>query len=181
MKYFIGTTLFFVTIFSINAQTIEETREYLVERITANPPSSNYKNYVFMKGHVIKIDASNLVNESLSEDKFENILIVARELYDRGGNLAFTVFESIDIAGAEKISLIKRTDGGGYYEISIKRKYGYLCKEKYTDVLGKREFKDLDKMTILIGNDYESAAKIKKAIIHFAKLRGVELKDVDLF
>jgi len=179
--FFCMNLLFFNQIF---AQTVQDTKEFIIEQVKSNPPLSNYVNYIFFKDNILKWDADKLAGKTLSTQEFENLFIYSREVYYREGMTGWlwSVAEIIDIRDMRKVSIQKSNGNNGevFYSINIYLNDIYFNTSYYSDK-NKKENKYLDVMKIVIGNNYEASVKIKKAIIHLGKLYGVTVIDGDFF
>lgn len=166
-------------LFNLYGQTKHDTKDFIIEKVTANSPLENYITYIFFQ-NIFKSDAEKLSGKTLTEEEFDNILIFARDIYtDKSYNKS--IAETIDIRDITKVSTTRTVEKINYYTITvyIGEKY-YSKKYKYSSISGI-EHEYLNKMEILISDNKETAIKIKKAIIHLAKLYGVNAKDGDLF
>jgi hypothetical protein len=64
--------LIFSSIFQFSiAQSANDTKDFISEQISANPPMSNYKTAVFFDNNVLKSDAENISNRTMSENDFK--------------------------------------------------------------------------------------------------------------
>ena len=68
--------LIFFCFFQLSqAQSVNDTKDFIAEQIKANAPMSNYKNGVFFENNVIKYDAERISNRTLNDTDFKNIFI----------------------------------------------------------------------------------------------------------
>ena len=166
----------------LSAQSLEDTQDFLKEQIEGNPTLPNYKNTVLFSD-LRKIDAEHIAGRSLTQAEYENLFICGRDLYvDESLSKVFlSVIEIADIRGIKKISSTRSMQGGDvFYTVNVYFTDGYLS-VKYEDGYGNPKRTSTSKMTILLGNNEQAAEKIKRALIHLGKLKGVQIKDGDLF
>ena len=139
---------------------------------------------MFFKENILKPDADRLAGKTLSYDEFENIIIYARDVFLNGrSGWLWTVAETADIRDIDKVSIQKSDNKGKYaYFINIYLKGNYQ-KNLFDHIKTKSEPENnyLEKMRIIIGDDPQSAQKIKKAIIHLGEIQGITVRDGDLF
>jgi hypothetical protein len=182
MKKLIYLLIFLSSSLFSQAQSSNDTKDFISEQIKANSPMSNYKNGVFFENDILKFDAERISDRTLSDDDLKNIFIFMYDVFNNSGtNNLFTVAHIIDIRDIVKVSTTKVSDKNSYYKISVYIGNKYYAKEYENLKIKPASWKYIDKMEILIGDNYEASQKIKKAIIYLGKIQGVTIKDGDLF
>lgn len=177
--YLIAFLLFFQL---SKAQTIADTKDFIVEQVKANPPLSNYKSTVFFEDDVLKSDAEKIAGKTLSNAEFDNIFIFIYDVFTNSGDIyLFTKGFIIDIRDIIKVSTTKVTGKHDLYKISVYIGNRFYAKEYNDSDSGGATREYIDKMEISIANSSETAQKIKKAIIYLGKTHGIIVKDGDLF
>lgn len=181
-KYILMSALLISTSF-LNAQSMQDTKDYVKELVDNNTPLSNYQNALFFKENIVKSDADDIAGKNLSYEEYNNIIIYMREVFYEGRKgWLWSVGETADLRDFDKIMIRKSQNKDKYAYYIVVYLKGKYHKKKYNHVKGSpKEYKPLDKIEILIGDDYETAKKIKKALIHLGKLSGSEVRDGDLF
>lgn len=179
--------LFFILVITFSSsivygQSLKDTKDFIIEKITANNPLPNYDNAVFFQ-NILKKDAYNLVGKKLSKKEFENLFVYGRDVYMNSSkrNAIISVAESIDLRGIEKVTTTRKTGDHTYFVITIYVSGDYLAKKYEWTSLDETTISYLDKMKILIADNRNIVERIKKAIIHLGKLKGVSVKDGDVF
>lgn len=162
-------------------QSIEDTKDFLKENVSNNPPMNNYDNFVFFEEDILKQHANKLAGKELTDAEFHNVFIFGQDVYlnDRS-SFAFTIAQVIDIRDISKVTIIKSNAHTPHYVVSLYLRKVYHSTE-YSKVLSKVEYENISRMDIRISNDKNLADKIKRAIIHLSKLYGNNVKDGDLF
>ncbi len=175
--------LIFTSIFQFSiAQSTNDTKDFISEQISANPPMSNYKTAVFFDNNVLKSDAESISNRTMSENDFKNSFIFIYDVFNNLGTInILTKAHIIDIRDIVKVSTTKMSDKVNYYKISVYIGNNYYAKEYTTSINNDPKWEYLEKMQISIGDNYEASQKIKKAIIYLGKIQGITIKDGDLF
>lgn len=165
--------------FNLYGQTKQETKDFIIEKVTVNSPLENYHSYIFFQ-NIFEKDANKLAGKALTKEEFNNIFIFAIDIYSDKDN-SESIAEVIDIRDITKVSTTRIVEKINYYIVTvyIGNKY-YSKKYEYSSHSGD-EYRYLKKMEILISDNKETALKIKKAIIHLAKLYGANAKDGDFF
>ena len=168
-----------LTFFSLNTETKNDTKKFIIETIKANPPISECENIVAFQ-NIDKIAIVKSTLEKLSIDELDYLFFYARDCfrkpYKENENYLF-VGDLIDIRGATNILTTRKgSDNRFYFSISLKLSGNYLSR-RYFDVYGEKKHEEITEMEILIKDDAIVAKKIKEAIIHLGKLYGVEIKD----
>jgi hypothetical protein len=175
-----------VSIFLSNnsfAQSEKDTKDFIVENINSNPPKANYENFAFFRDNILEEHVKEFTQNTLFNTELDNLFIFAQDCHtgsDTSGNVWLSIAESIDIRGITKISTTRKTGKDNYYSINVYLSGNYFSK-KYKYLMNKAEYDSLLKMEILISDNSEIAKKLKKAIIHLGKLKGVTIADGDLF
>ncbi|MCB5981818.1 hypothetical protein MWM28_06770 [Flavobacterium psychrophilum] len=182
MKKAIFILIFSCTIqFSI-AQSGYDTKDFITEQISANPPMSNYKTAVFFDSNALKFDIERVSNRTLNENEFSNSFIFMYDIFNNLGTInLLSKAHIIDIRDIIKVSTTKISDKVNYYNISVYIGHQFYSKEYSTSINNNQKWEYLDKMQIIIGDNYEASQKIKKAIIYLGKIQGITIKDGDLF
>jgi len=175
--------LIFSSIFQFSiAQSANDTKDFISEQISANPPMSNYKTAVFFDNNALKFDAERVSNRTMSENDFSNSFIFMYDIFNNLGTInILTKAHIIDIRDIVKVSTIKISDKVNYYKISVYIGHQFYAKEYSTSINNDEKWDYIDKMQIVIGDNYEASQKIKKAIIYLGKIQGITIKDGDLF
>lgn len=179
----LGLIIFnFINVYS---QTLEDTKDFIKEIVDNNKPMSNYDTSVMFNKNLMKFDAEKLAGKKLTNDEFENIIISGRDVYYRERNgWLWTCAETADIRDLEKVSIQKSQDKSGdeYFVVNVYLA-GNFQKNFYnrTKIMEQAENKYLERMRFFIGGDITLAIKVKKAIIHLGKLKGIAVRDGDLF
>ncbi|WPZ08705.1 hypothetical protein [Roseivirga spongicola] len=178
-NYYIILTLFILLQAQlIHGQSIVDTKEFIVENFEQNTLKDFDNSAMFFSTNILKKDAETFANQTLSDDAFENILIWG---YDVAGIVS--MWEVIDIRDINKVSTVSAA--GGQYVISI------YVSNKFSSLRGTKNLnnpnqpvkfnENIDRMKIVIADNSEVADKIKKAIIHLGKTKGIQIKDGNLF
>jgi hypothetical protein len=165
------------------SQSIRDTQEFIEEQVDANTPLPNYDSNIFFKGNISKSDADNFAGKYLTEEEFENVFIYSRNVYREGRTAwQWTHNEVIDVRDIKKVS-ITREEGRNTFFYTVNVYVGGYYHSKQCTILhvNQPEFESLSRMKITIGNNELAAQKIKKAIIHIGILKGISIKDGDLF
>ena len=91
------------------------------------------------------------------------------------------MLESIDIRDVTKVSTTKQDDNNYLISLYLSGKFHSVrfVRDNVTNETKKKNY--LDGIKIQIGSNKEVAIKFKKAIIHLGKLKGITVKDGDLF
>lgn len=172
--------------FSISAQSVLDTKEFLEENIEGNDALDAYQNSFFYDGNILIGDANSLVNKRLTDSEFEHLIIYFRDMYFDGSRNRWwaSKSEAVDVRGITKVSTTKKTDAdyGSYYIVNVYTNSTYIS-IKSTDISpkGGLEYENISKMQILLSDDKNLALKIKKAILHLVKIAGGNATDGDLF
>lgn len=156
------TMLFMVGITKVQSQNIKETTSYLETMIKSNPPLKNYKT-------IFKYDE---IDDKIKYEKEVS--------YDNGG-WAYTITYYIPFSKIENVLLTKEDQNAGeFYQLafSLADESGYLLSRG--KLAGEKD-DFVDKFSIYLRNDKENAQKVKNAIMHLAKIKGYEIKDLDMF
>lgn len=172
-----------LTPITLLGQSAEDTKDFIREKIEANNPIPSYDNFAFFE-NILKPDADYFAGKTLSDEEFKYLFIYARECHftdDHSSGVWLTVAESIDIRGITKVSTTKKTGEHSFYSIKVYLSGNYHAKSYSAPIRGEEEWEYLPHMEILIGNNSEAAAKIKKGIIHLGKVYDITIKDGDLF
>lgn len=169
---------------SINAQSIKDTKDFIVEKVDANDPISSYDNAIFFNESILKTDANKLAGKILSESEFKHIFIYATDCYFDGTRKKWwlTTAHIIDVRDITKVSTTRNTGDDNYYIISVYIGHDYFATD-YSKLANKDkpDHKYLSKMEIAISDNSIAAEKIKKAIIHLSHSYGGKAKDGDIF
>lgn len=165
------------------AQSLKDTKDFLKNIIGVSEPLPNYDNAMLFFEDVLKSDADRLSGKTLTQEEYENIIIFGRDVYMNGREgWLFSHAECADLRDLDKVSIIKSENKGKYAYVIVVYFKGNYYKKKYVRTMNSQpKYEYLEKMNILINNDYEVALKIKKAIIHIGKLYGITVRDGDLF
>jgi hypothetical protein len=164
------------------AQTEKDTKDFIIENINGNPPKANYENFVFFDD-ILPQHIKELTGKQMSNDEIQNVFIFGQDLHtgsDTRGGVWLSTAETVDIRDIVKVSINRQTGRENYYVINVYIGDKYYSK-KYEYMMSKGEYKPLLKMEILIADDSALAGKLKKAIIHLGKLKGVSITDGDMF
>lgn len=162
-------------------QTMKDTKDFIIEKIEANEPLSNYDYAVFFQ-NISRDDAEEFAGRKLTDDEFGNLFICAREVYlgkNMTGGVAWLAAYVIDIRGITKVSTSRYTgEPKSMYLITV-----YLSDDypviHFVQTSFKTEHKKILKMELSISDNSEIAQKIKRAIIHLGTLHGVSVRDGD--
>jgi hypothetical protein len=184
MKRTLSTLLLgFVLITNSFAQSAQDTKDFIREKIDANDPIPSYDNFVFFE-NILKPDADHLAGKKLTDEEFKHLFIYGRECHindNRSSGIWLTVAECIDVRGITKVSTTRNTGKDNYYSIKVYLSGEYYAKKYYHGMGEDAKWEYLPHMEILIGDNAEAANKIKKAIIHLGQVYGITIKDGDLF
>ncbi len=182
MKTILTTLLLGVVLTTSSfAQSTQDTKDFIREKIDANNPIPSYDNFVFFE-NILKGDASYFAGKELTDEEFKHLFIYGRECHNSenlSSGIWLTVAECIDARGITKVSTTRNTGEDNYYSIKVYLSGEYYAKEYGNTGVAKWEY--LPHMEILIGDNAEAANKIKKAIIHLGQVYGVTVKDGDIF
>lgn len=177
--------VFFAFSYSITyAQSIEDTKDFIIEKVEANDPISAYDNTIFFNSNILWSDINKLAGKTLSESEFKHSFVYARDCYFDGSRTKWwlTVAQIIDVRDIIKVSTTRNVGEDNYYTITVYVGNKYYAKEFGLLVMNDEpEFKYLSKMEILISDNEEIAKKIKKAILHLANSSGAKAIDGDMF
>lgn len=176
----LGLLLFVSAIFG---QTLQDSKDFISEKIGASNPLPNYDNNTFFSSDILREDAEMLVNRKVSDDEFEHLFIYMRDVYldETRNKWAWTVAECLDIRGAIKVSATRVTAKDSYYNVTIYMNKDYLSKRYSKSSGANKRHEDMTKMEILISDDFEVANNIKKAIIKMGQFYNVSIRDGDKF
>jgi len=181
-----------VVIFQFNnlvtSQNLQDTKDYIIEKIETNPPLGNTSNNVWFKDNIKLEFLSGVLGIKATEDYLtDGLMIYCRTQYTSTAksNFLFAIYYTFDIGSVSKISISPNTTLKDVtaYNINL-----YLIEKpfavKFTEfMVGENEY-HLDfgrKIDIIVGSDESLAKKIKSAIIHFGNLNNVTIKDGDVF
>jgi hypothetical protein len=180
----IQVTLSFLIFVSIAfSQSLQDSKDFISEKISASNPLSNYDNNVFFSENILRQDAENLVNKNLSDIEFEYIFIYMRDVYLDGtqNKLAWTVAECVDIRGIDKVSVTRVMGEQPFCNVTVYMDEGFLSRN-YSRVSGQEaEHGNIPKMQILISDNLSVANSIKRAIIKMGEHCNVAIRDADKF
>ena len=178
---------FFILIFLVTSsytysQNEKDTKEFIVEKYNENFLEIYSPSFIFFDNNILKVDAESLADRKLTDEEFKNIFICASDIeVGIKESQIISLSESIDIRDITKVSTTKQDDNN--YLISIYLSGNFhsvrLVHNSSNNETKKKNY--LDRMKIQIGSNKEVAIKLKKAIIHLGKLKGVTIKDGDLF
>lgn len=175
--------LLFLVKSSAFSQTLQDTKDFIIEKVTSNNPLSNHINYIFFQ-NILESGANKLAGKKLSKDEFDNIFIYSYEVYSgkHNENWMWSIAQVIDIRDVKKVSTTKTTGKYNFYTINVYIGNNFYSKNYNNNLMSDSpEYKYLDKMEIIVSDNKETVEKIKKAIIHLAKLKGANVIDGDLF
>jgi len=179
MKSILIIVLSGLTFFSLNIDSKNDTKKFIIETIKANPPISECENSVTFQ-NIEKLDIVKSQLEKLSIDELDYLFYYSRDCFRKPYNNNETymvVGDLIDIRGVANISTTRMgSENGFYFRISLELSGNYRS-QRYFDVYGEKKHEEITEMEILIKDDAIVAEKIKKAIIHLSKLSGVEITD----
>jgi hypothetical protein len=174
-------------VFSISAQTIQDTKDFIKEQIEANFALPSYRNQIFFNTCLLKNDADNLSGITLSNDQFENIFISGRSCYtdDRCTNKWLQSAESTDIRDIKKITVTKQSLGQTYplfgYYIRLYSGNNNKSTRYELAINSNPRWFQIEKVEIIIADNPDAAQKLKKAFIYLGKLQGITIIDGDYF
>jgi|GEM_PF-5433748 len=174
----------FCSLFSVQltfCQTSQDLKDFISEKITANRPLANYDNGVFFQ-NIIKKDAEVIAGQTISDVEFQNEFIYAHDIFSDDRKIwHINVSQIIDIRGITKVSTTFSSGDLKYYTITVYLSGRFLAKMYTSSRLGQPEWKNIEKMEILISDNKEAALQIKKGIIHLCEINGIKVTDGDLF
>lgn len=166
------------------AQTAEDTKDFIVEKVTANSVTSQV-NFVIFSDDILKPDADHIAGKTLSDDEFKHMFIFGIEYHqtpDLSSGVWLTKAQFIDVRDISKVSITKTIQESMVtYSIKVYLNGKYYSKEFNESPFVKAQWSYIDSMKIIINDNYDAATKIKKAIIHLGTTYGVKIKDGDLF
>lgn len=182
-KSIVPILIFCLSFTSFFAQSEQDTKDFIVENINSNPPKANYENFAFFKENILEQHIQEFTQGKLTNTEINYMFVFGQDCHtgnDTQGSVWLSVAETIDMRGITKISTTRRTGKDNYYSINIYLSNEYFAK-KYKFMMNKAEYESLLKMEILISDNSEIAIKLKKALIHLGKLKGIQIADGDLF
>jgi len=157
----------------ISGQTLNETKDFISEKVKANPPASRYRNYIFWGNNIKEHVANKVAQKSLTKNELKYLFIYTYEV------MVMRVDQYIDIRDIKKISTIRNTKGNyKSYVIKLYLHHNY-SNNKRTILPDEEKNEYLNNLKISVAQDKEIATKIKKAIIHLGKLHGISITDGD--
>jgi hypothetical protein len=165
-------------------QSLQDSKDFIYEKIGASPPLSNYSNRIFFSSNILRSDAENLAGRKLNEDEFKHLFIYIRDVYmdESMKGWAWSVAECVDIRGITKISATRVTSEFIYNKITVYMDNRYLSNRWSKSVASNQsKNEEMTKMEILISDDTNLANNIKRAIIKMGSYYGVSIKDGDSF
>jgi len=164
------------------SQNDKDTKEFIIEKYNENFLEVYSPSFIFFSNNILKVDAESLTDRKLTTEEFENIFICGSdiEVGTRESHI-LSLSESIDIRDITKVSTTKQDDNNYLISVYLSGKFPSvrLVQDNVTNKTKKKNY--LDRMKIQIGSNKEVAIKLKKAIIHLGKLKGITVKDGDLF
>lgn len=181
----IKTLIFLITLITsafIYSQNEKDTKEFIIEKYNENFLEIYSPSFIFFSNNILKVDAESLADRKLTTEEFENIFICGSDIeVGTRESQILSLSESIDIRDINKVSTTKQDDNNYLISVYLSGKFHSvrLVHDSVTNETKKKNY--LDRMKIQIGSNKEVAIKLKKAIIHLVKLKGITVKDGDLF
>lgn len=187
-------TFCIIALFSVQSfsQTKQETKNFIKDEVSRTRPfdalGSHYR--IYFKENISKEELDNRINRttSIPLETYNNMLLVEDKFYVYANNylgskLSMTVLKIIDIRDIKSVSIQDDSGFSGSYWINLYIggkyfRYSYSYREN-NDNISKYTIGTEEKITFNAGEDYETAQRIKKAIIHLGKLYGVIVTDGD--
>lgn len=179
--------LFLVFIFTITSsfaysQNEKDTKEFIIEKYSENFLEIYSPSFIFFSNNILKVDGESLADRKLTDEEFNNIFICGSDIEvgtTKSQIISFS--ESIDIRDITKVSTTKQDNNDYLISIYLSGKFQSvrLVHNSLNDETKKKNY--LDRMKIQIGSNKEVAIQLKKAIIHLGKIKGITIKDGDLF
>jgi|GEM_PF-4854559 len=173
---------------SVSSQSLQDTKDYINEKIEANPPLGNIVNKVWFKDDINLEFLSYVLGIQATEDYLSDDLIIFCRTQYSGSNRSkflFANYFTFHIGDISKVSISPNTTikDATAYNINL-----YLVEKplavKFVEYsIGDNEY-HLDfgrKIDIIIGGDESLAKKLKSAFIHFGSLYKITIKDGDVF
>jgi hypothetical protein len=163
-KSIILILLLFCYTYTVRGQNFQETISFLEATISSYPPLTNYK-----------------TKFELPDETEEDYFIYEKEVSNNFGGWAYTISNAVLIKDIESIILVREVQDAGVFHC-IKLKLKENSKSNYfTTGNSGNSGGYLENLKICIPENEKIAEKIKKAIVHLGELKGVEIKDLDMF
>ncbi|WP_242926840.1 hypothetical protein [Pontibacter vulgaris] len=182
-KFYSFLLLFFVlTATASYAQTISQTKAYIIDKIIVNPWDSQVMEAVFLDK--LTIDQSKqLTGKILEEDEKERILSNNQIVEDLGKQI-FAVMYSFDVKGINSVTLssqIHPKTGEKLNSLIISINESYLSVTKHKVFGGGNTYDRRDTIEIPLKLNEAELKLLKKAFLHLCKLYGGNPIKEDLF
>ncbi|WP_146899746.1 hypothetical protein [Adhaeribacter aerolatus] len=184
MKYYTKIITLLISIISINlgnAQTINETKEYIIDKVKVNPLKSYKTDAVFgdkILPHVVNIYAG----EELKKDEQERIFIIEATLLHQGKPI-LVLLSAFDVKGINSVTVAsqKNNNGREFNYLAINIKNDFLNKTITPKEGGQYETQPNNNNGIVeipVNLTKEGYDSLRKAFLHLCKsYGGSPLKD----
>lgn len=164
------------------SQSEKDTKEFIIEKYNENSLEIYSPSFIFFSNNILKVDAESLADRKLTNEEFDNIFICVSDIeVGVTESQILSLSESIDIRDITKVSTTKQDDNNFLISIYLSGHYQSLRSVHNSLTGDTKRKKYLPKMKIQIGSNREVAIQLKKAIIHLGKIKGITIKDGDLF
>ena len=163
MKNIFYSILFTFLINSLSAQSKQDYFEYIVNQTEGSSSKSNYTTIVALGNQISKSDAEKFTGTRLNDDQYQNLFIVASEIYadKTKTNKFLEIIRTIDMSGIRKVTTKKsQNNEGNFYQISIYVNDGFICREWGSN---DRSAISIDHIDLNVRTDESTAINIKKA------------------
>lgn len=179
--YFLFFIALSVTSFAFS-QNEQDTKEYIIEKYNENSLEVYSPSYIFFSNNILKVDAESFANRKLSDNEFNNFFSCVSDIeIGITESEILSLLETIDIRDITKVSTTKQDDNNYLISIYLSGKFPSLRSVQNSKTKARKINNYIPRMKIQIGSNREVAIQLKKAIIHLGKIKGVTIKDGDLF
>ena len=160
--FYVVVVLFMYT--QINAQTLEETSDYLEYIIEENPPFQNMRSEF------------KLVNA----DENDRFMYILQKM--ESGKVLNTLTYLVFYSDIKSISLREvKIDNKEKYALQLNLGKDQDLRSYLIGFKGALETEYIDEVFITLSDDKDLAGKAKKALMHLFELKDIEVVDLDLF
>jgi hypothetical protein len=164
------------------SQSEIDTKEFITEKFNENYLDLYSPAFMFFSNNILKIDAETFANRKLTDIEFQNLFCYGFDLeVGQYESEVLSFAETIDIRDITKVSTTKQDDNNFLVSVYLSGKFPSVRYLKNSNSKEVKIKEYLPKMKIQLGSNREAALQIKKAIIHLGKLKGISIKDGDLF
>jgi hypothetical protein len=169
-----------ISFISINAQSLEDTKDFLINEINSNPPQKNYTYSLYFKDNITPSDANLYSNKKLTNDEYENLFFFIYEISNNSGGYGISRGFFLDIRDISKVTTTQ-IFSENYNKLTLYIENKYYAKEFTETMSTDAKWEYFSKFEIFISGDFSNLQKVKKALIHLGSLKGKSVKDGDVF